>query len=159
MDWEDIKALGGLTRHGTVRSAAKALGLHHSTVSRRIEALEHAADARLFDRTPEGYALTEAGEHLARSAETMEGEVLRARRLITGGDRNLAGRVTVTMPDAIAVGLFADRLPEFFARYPNLELEVSSTTRLVDLSRMKADLVIRLDNNPPESLFGKRMFP
>ena len=159
MDWEDIKALGGLTRHGTLRSAAKALGLHHSTVSRRIEALEHAAAARLFDRTPEEYVLTEAGEHLARSAETMEGEVLRARRLITGGDRNLAGRVTVNMPDAIAVGLFADRLPEFFARYPNLELEFSSTTRLLDLSRMKADLVIRLDNNPPESLFGKRMFP
>lgn len=159
MDWEDIKVLGSLAKKGTVRAAAKDLGVHHSTVSRRVDALEHAAGVRLFDRAPEGYVLTEAGEHLANSAKVMDDEVIRAQRLISGGDRAMAGRILVTMPEPAAVHAFAPRMPEFFARYPNLEIEISSSMSMVDLSRRKADVAVRMNNNPPDSLFGKRLFP
>ena len=159
MDWEDIRVLGQLAESGTVRGAAKALKLHHSTISRRVVQLEHAACVRLFDRTPDGYVLTEAGEHLARSAKRMDEEVIRAGRLISGGDKEMAGRILVTMPESIAVHSFAPKLPEFSERYPNLEVDIKSTTSVVDLSRRKADVAIRMSNNPPESLFGKRLFP
>lgn len=158
MDWEDIKFLGSLAKQGTVRGAAKDLGVHHSTVSRRIEALEQAAGARIFDRVPEGYVLTEAGEHLAQSAKVIDEEVLRAQRLILGGDQAMAGRILVTMPEPVAVYAFAPRMPEFFDRYPNLEIEISSSMDMLDLGRRKADVAVRMNNNPPESLFGKRLF-
>ena len=159
MDWEDIKVLGQLAQSGTVRAAAKAMNVHHSTISRRIEALEHAAGSRLFDRTPEGYVLTEAGEHLANSAKVMDSEVTRAERLISGGDREMAGRILVTMAEPVAVHAFAPRLPDFLNRYPELEIEISSSMSMVDLARRKADVAIRMNNNPPDSLFGKRLFP
>ena len=159
MDWEDIKTLGSLAKKGSVRAAAKDLNVHHSTVSRRIESLEHSSGVRLFDRTPEGYILTEAGEHLAHSAKIMDDEVVRAQRLISGGDRAMAGRILVTMPEPAAVHAFAPRMPEFFERYPNLEVEISSSMGMVDLARRKADVAVRMNNNPPDSLFGKRLFP
>jgi len=159
VNWDDIKVLGLLAKHGTVRATAKVLKIHHTTVSRRIEELENAVGARLFDRLPEGYALTEAGEHLVKSAEVMDSEVVRAQRLISGGDREMAGRVKVTMAEPVAVHAFAPRMPEFFERYPKLEVEIKATTSMVDLSRRKADVAIRMNNNPPENLFGKRLFP
>lgn len=159
MDWDDIRVFGELAKRGTVRRAAKALKVHHSTVSRRLEALEQAAGVRLFDRTPEGYALSEAGEHLAQSAQAMEEEVIRTQRLISGGDRSLSGRVRATMAEPVATYAFAPRLPTFFARYPDLDVEISSTPSLVDLARRRADVAVRMNNNPPDSLFGKRLFP
>ena len=100
LDWEDIKFLGAVASHRTVRATAKQLNVHHSTVSRRIESLEHAAQTRLVFRTTEGYCLTEAGELLANSASVMDAEVSRAQRLIYGGDKD-GWRVIVTVTHQI----------------------------------------------------------
>ena len=158
-DWEDIKFLGAIATNKTVRAAARQLKVHHSTVSRRIESLEHAADCRLVFRTPEGYVLTEAGELLANSAGAMELEVSRVQRLISGGDQEMAGQIVISMAEPLAIHAFAPRLPEFRQKYPNLEVAISSSNNMVDLSRQKADVAIRMTNQPEESLFGKRLFP
>lgn len=158
LDWEDVKVVGALARHGTIRGAAKSLSVHHSTISRRVASLENALGARLFDRTPEGYALTEAGEHIALSAKTMESEIQRAGRLVSGGDREMSGRLLVTMAEPVAQYAFAPRLPDFVRQYPNLEIEITSTTNMIDLARRKADIAVRMNNNPHDSLFGKRLF-
>ena len=159
MDWEDIKILGQLAQNGTVRAAAKALKVHHSTISRRITTLERSVGVRLFDRLPEGYVLTEAGAHLANSAKVMDDEVIRAQRLILGGDQEMAGRILVTMAEPVAVHAFGPRMADFYAQYPNLDVEITSSTSMIDLSRRKADVAVRMNNTPPDSLFGKRLFP
>ena len=159
MDWEDVKTFAEVARDGTVRSAAKALGVHHSTISRRVERLETALSVRLFDRRPEGYALTEAGEQLVGAANEVEEVFAVAQRRIVGADNAPCGKVRITMAEPIAVHCFAPHLPEFFEQYPDLDLEIRVTYELLDLSRGDAEIAVRMDNNPPESLVGKRLFP
>lgn len=158
LNWEHIKVLGVVARFGTVRAAARELKVHHATISRNIESLERDAGVNLVNRTPEGYMLTEAGTLLADSAAMMSDHMTRAQRLITGDDKALAGRILVTMAMPVAVYAFAPRMSTFQETYPNLEIEITSSTRMIDLARRKADVAIRMNNNPPESLFGKRLF-
>ncbi|MEM7711382.1 MAG: LysR family transcriptional regulator, partial [Pseudomonadota bacterium] len=61
IDWDAIQTVTEVARYPTVRAAAVALGVHHTTASRRIEQLEDRLGVRLFDRGPDGFALTEVG--------------------------------------------------------------------------------------------------
>lgn len=158
MDWEDVKTFRMVMAVGTVRAAAKQLDVHHSTVSRRIEQLEKSLDSRLFERRPEGYFPTASGEELARVAGRFAEELLTVERHIAGRDNELTGSLKVTMAEPFAVDLFADRIPEFCAAYPGLNLEIITSFDLLDVARREADIAIRMDNNPPEALVGKRLF-
>ncbi len=158
MDWEDIKTFREVMDGGTVRAAAKRLGIHHSTVSRRIEQLEHSLGSRLFERRPEGYFPTVAGEELARVADRFSDDLVAVERHIAGRDNELAGSLKVTMAEPFAINLFGDRLPEFCDAYPGLDLEIITSFDLLDVARREADIAIRMDNNPPDALVGKRLF-
>ncbi|MEO0440947.1 MAG: LysR family transcriptional regulator [Pseudomonadota bacterium] len=158
MDWEGIKTFREVMKGGTVRTAAKALQVHHSTVSRRIEQLEQALGVTLFERRPEGYFPTSAGEDLARAADGFAEELHGVERHIAGRDNELTGSIKVTMAEPFAIAMFAERLPEFCAAYPGLELEILTSYDLLDVARREADVAIRMDNNPPDTLVGKRLF-
>jgi DNA-binding transcriptional LysR family regulator len=158
MDWEDVKTFRTVMEAGTVRAAAKQLGVHHSTVSRRIEQLEKSLDSRLFERRPEGYFPTASGEELARVADQFSEELFTVERHIAGRDNELSGSLKVTMAEPFALTIFADRLPEFCAAYPGLDLEIITSFDLLDVARREADIAIRMDNNPPDALVGKRLF-
>ncbi len=158
MDWEDIKTFREVMNGGTVRAAAKTLGVHHSTVSRRIEHLEKSLDVMLFERRPEGYFPTSAGEDLARAAGGFADDLVAVERHIAGRDNDLTGTIRVTMAEPFATSMFAARLPEFCDSYPGLELEILTSYDLLDVARREADVAIRMDNNPPDALVGKRLF-
>lgn len=158
MDWEDVKTFRTVMEAGTVRAAAKLLGVHHSTVSRRIEQLEKALDSRLFERRPEGYFPTASGEELSRVAGQFSEELFTVERHIAGRDNELSGSLKVTMAEPFALTLFADRIPEFCTAYPGLNLEIITSFDVLDVARREADIAIRMDNNPPDALVGKRLF-
>lgn len=155
LDWEDIKVFRELALHKTLRSAATSLGVHHSTISRRLDALEATLGARLFDRSPDGYLLTDAGEMLLRTAKSFAYDLLGAERRIRGQDKQLSGKICVTMPGILAEIVFAPRMEEFADAYPGLSVEFATSQSLFDIARGEADIAIRLDNNPPEDLVGK----
>lgn len=159
MDWEDVKTFREVMSGGTVRAAAKVLNVHHSTVSRRIEQLESSLGVRLFERRPEGYFPTSAGEELAQAAGSFAEELFSVERHIAGRDNELKGTLKVTMAEPFSIVLFADRLPEFCAAYPGLDLKIITSFDLLDVARREADIAIRMDNNPPDTLVGKRLFP
>lgn len=159
LDWEEAKSFAVVADAGSVRRAARELGVHHSTLSRRIDGLEHALGTRLFDRRPEGYVLTSAGEALVSAVRDCGLRLNDAERLISGQDRDLSGVVTVTMGEPLAVHVFGPRLAEFANAHPGIEVQIVATTAVLDISRREADIAIRLDNNPSESLVGKRLFP
>ncbi len=158
MDWEEIKTFREVMAAGTVRAAAKMLNVHHSTVSRRIEQLEQSLGVTLFERRPEGYFPTQAGEELALAAGRFSDDLVSVERHIAGRDNELSGSLKVTMAEPFAVHMFADRLPEFCEVYPGLELEIITSYDLLDVARREADVAIRMDNNPPDTLVGKRLF-
>lgn len=159
MDWEDLKTFVAVTRKGTVRRAAEDLEVHHATVGRRIARLEESMGVRLFDRRPEGLSLTQAGEDLLSVAQEASDAFDAVRRRIAGQDEAISGRVIVSMGEPVATQLIAPALPEFATRYPELDLQIVVSWSIVDLSRGEADIAVRADNNPADTLFGKRLFP
>ena len=162
MDWDDLKVLLALSRKGSARGAAKELGVSNSTITRRLDDMEHNLHTRLFDRTPDGYKLTGAGEQVLPTAEHVEELVLAAERKITGGDQELEGSIRVTLPPVSRMGFLVRRLAEFAEQYPGIELELTSSLDALDLSRREADIAIRVmpaNTSPPEYLIGRLLSP
>jgi DNA-binding transcriptional LysR family regulator len=160
VDWDDLKVLLALSRKGSARGAAQELGVSNSTITRRLDDMEHKLRAHLFDRTPDGYRLTAAGEQILPTAEHVEELVLAAERRITGGDQELEGSIRLTLPPAGRMGFLVQRLALFAEQYPGIELELMSSLDALDLSRREADIAIRVmpaGVSPPEYLIGRHL--
>ena len=157
MDWDDLRFFLAVARAGTLSGAARSLAVNHATVLRRLRALEASLEATLFDRRPDGYGLTGAGEEILAHAERMEEEASAVDRRVTGRDIRLAGEVRVTTVDSIADGIIAPRIQDFAALYPGIALEVSATDQWVSLSRREADIAVRPANDPGDSMVGRRL--
>jgi DNA-binding transcriptional LysR family regulator len=162
MDWDDVRHFLALARLGSVRGAGASLGVSHSTVARRVEALEARLAARLFDRNRDGYCLTEAGRQMLAGAERIEKEMSALERDVVGQDERLAGSVAVTCCDAFVSRILIRELAAFCGRYPDIELALTTDSRIFDLSKREADIAIRalaVDAQPPEHLIGVAVAP
>jgi DNA-binding transcriptional LysR family regulator len=160
IDWDDVRLFLELTRRGSARSAAQALGMSHSTVVRRVERLESDLGARLFDRDFTGYRPTPAGQTLLHSALKAEEALLAADRQLHGSDASLSGEITLTMPDILAYYFLMPELVTFTERYPEIDLKMLISYDVFDLARREADIALRAygtSRMPPEDLVGRRL--
>jgi DNA-binding transcriptional LysR family regulator len=143
MDWDDLRVFLAVAREGRVAAAARALAVEHSTVSRRIVALERDLGVSLFHRTADGHRLTAEGQIVLSDAAAME----RSARSLAARARERAGaavgRVRIAMIDELASGWLAPKMPAFRERHPAIELEVLAGIDVVDLTRGEADIAIR----------------
>src|SRR5688500_5937493 len=137
-DWNDLRYFLSVAQAGTVSQAARSLGVDHATVIRRVEALEHAMGAKLFERTPRGYYLTANGERLLSSAETMHEEARRIGREMLASNHGMGGVVRISTLEGFGNVFLAGRLPKFAAQYPNLHIELLTLQQIVALSRREA---------------------
>ena len=161
MNWDDIKVFLALSRKGSARGAATVLRVSNSTITRRLDDMEHKLSTRLFDRTPDGYRMTAAAEQLLSTAEHVEELIMGAERKITGGDQELEGAIRLTMPP-VGLAFLMDRLADFAHQYPGIELELLPSIEALDLSRREADIAIRVlgaGEKPPEYLIGRLLSP
>lgn len=158
MQWDDYRLVLFLARFGTLRSAAGELGLTHTTVSRRLAVIERA-NGQLFEKGPGGYVPTALGSAMIDVAENMETLAFAGERSRLALSEDVAGVVTLSLPEAIAQYLLLEDLLEFAQAYPSIELRVETSYRFVDLDRLEADVVVRGANEPPDHLVGRRMFP
>ncbi|MDJ0710689.1 MAG: LysR family transcriptional regulator [Woeseiaceae bacterium] len=159
MNWDDVRYFLALCREGSVSQAGKALGVNHTTVARRIGALEDELGTRLFDRTRDGYAMTQAAENMYEKALDMESYALAIDRAMYGQDAELSGPLKLTAPYDFANRVIVPALPRFRDRYPCIELQLLTTTGLVDLAAREADIAVRLTAKPPEYLVGREVLP
>lgn len=143
-DWDDLRFFLAVARAGRLTVAARRLGADHATVSRRITSLEEALKATLFERRPQGYALTPHGERLVAAAETIESAALAASSEIGGADLALSGTVRLGAPDGFGTAFLAPRLAGLAERYPDLEIQLIAMPRLLSLSKREADIAIAL---------------
>lgn len=158
MDWDDLRFFITLAREGSLSAAARALRAEHSTVSRRVAALEAALGTRLFDRLPRGYALTPEGERLATLAGRLEEDVLAIEREARGSAAAaLRGSVRLSAPPVFASQFLAPRLGPLRARHPGLLLELVGASGFASLTRREADLAIRLSRPEGASLVARRL--
>jgi molybdate transport repressor ModE-like protein len=143
-DWNDLKFFLAIARIGKLTMAARQLGVDHTTVSRRIAALEESLKATLFERSPHGYKLTDAGERLLAHAEIMETAAKQASSDIGEADLALAGTIRIGAPDGFGSVFLAPRLWTLCRRHPGLDIDLVAMPRLFSLSRREADLAIVL---------------
>ncbi|MEZ4409035.1 MAG: LysR family transcriptional regulator [Polyangiales bacterium] len=156
MDWDDLRFALAVSRAGTLSAAAEALGVSHTTVGRRLRGLEERIGARLFDATPEGFRLTDAGADLVAVAARMEAETLALEGRVLGRDARLSGALRVSVMELV-FRAFREAFTSFMARYPGVALTVTASDDEVSLARREADVVLRLTASPPESLVGRRV--
>ncbi len=156
-NWDDLRAVLYVVRHGSLAAAGDALGVNYTTVARRISAAEAHYHTRFFDRFPQGYIPTTAGNAAARLAEKMEGSELDLRLQLGGLDETLSGVLTVTAPPLVIETHLLPVFDRFTALHPNVELRVVGGNELLNLSRREADIAIRVSNDPGDTLVGVRL--
>jgi len=141
-DWDDLRYLLALHDAGTLTGAARAIGVEHTTVARRIDALEAALAVKLFDRFPKGWSLTAAGKALMPHARKMEDGLHGLLRAATSATE-LRGKVRVSAPPALTAYLLAPRLRQMLHRLPGIEIDLRGEARETDLMRRESDIALR----------------
>jgi DNA-binding transcriptional LysR family regulator len=144
LDWGHLRFFLELVRTGSHSSAAQRLDVDRNTVARRVAALEGELGLALFERGPQGWRCTPAGEELAQLASRVEEDVLALARHADSRDRSPTGVVRLTTAMHISAHLLAPRVPALVARHPQLVLEVAADQRTFDLTRREADLAVRM---------------
>lgn len=144
IDWDDIRYFLAVSRGGSVRAAAKSLGVNHATVLRRIAQLEERLGALMFEKLPAGYRLTDAGEEVLELADQMEASSLKLETRVLGRDQSVRGLLRVTLAPTLATHLLMPDLAEFARLHPDIEMEILASGELANLTNREADVAIRV---------------
>jgi DNA-binding transcriptional LysR family regulator len=168
MEWSDLRVALALAQAGSVAGAGRALGVDATTVQRRLDALEAALGARLFERSRRGWLPSEAGQAVIEAAQRMADQADSIERRVMGRDRELVGPLRVTTAFVVMEHLLPQPLADFARAYPGIEVEVVENAFLVDLSRRaagspgdggggrkEADVALRMSGQVAEHLVGR----
>jgi len=156
-NWDDIRYFLEVARRGNVTSAAKQLGVNHSTVSRRIRALEEKHGVRLFERIPSGYEMTEAASTIYELGLELEAKNQQVSRYLFGHDKRLEGDINLTMPHDVLDYCLIEDLASFREQYPKVKLNLIVSKGIKNLAARESDIAVRLTPTPPEYLVGKKV--
>ena len=157
-DWNDLRYLLAIARHGSTLAAGRALGVNQSTVQRRLGELERRLGRPLASRSPSGYQLTEFGQALLPYARSVEDAVASTERRVLGFGDALEGTVRLTFPEPIVGRIVASGLLDrLHARYPGLRVEFATSDRYLDLSRGEADVALRSGEPEDMNLVGRKV--
>jgi DNA-binding transcriptional LysR family regulator len=155
--WDDAQVLLALLRARSFSGAGARLGVNASTASRRLDALEAALGAHLFDRTPDGVLPTAAAEALGPHAEAMERAAAGLALAAQGREASPEGEVRLTAPPGVAEFLLAPALPRLFRRHPGLRLTLDASIGYADLTRREADLALRTTRPTAGDLLARKL--
>ncbi len=153
--WDDLKFVLAIAQAGSITKGARLLNVTHSTVSRRLASLEEELGTRLFERIPDGFVPTAAGQEALETAARVEKELLALDTSITAQDSGLEGPLRITAPQLLFQVQLADIMKSFAERHPKIELEMIAANEVLSLHRREADVAVRVTNNPDEALFGR----
>ncbi len=154
--WDDVRFFLAVTRYGSIRGAANALKVNHTTVSRRLRNLETSLGSRLLQRTPDGYTLTDQGRVVFKAGEAIEREILGAKQQVEDSDAIISGIVSITLTDLL-LSLLAPTFADLCHTHLSLQLQLSVTPQVADLARRDADLALRFVQQPPGDLIGRQL--
>jgi len=156
LPWDDLRWVLTIARTGSLSGAARALHVGHSTVFRRLIALERRLGVKLFERTRGGYAPTAHGNLAAAAASAMESQALAVERLMVASDSDLTGIVRLATSELLAGHLLPPLIEGFLAMHPRVQVEIDVADHTVDLTRREADLAMRASNAPGDHLVGRQ---
>lgn len=155
----DLYAVLGLVRAGTLAAAGDQLGQDASTVFRSLQRIEKGLGVPLFERSRAGYIATELALDLAAHAERMEAELEAARSAAQADPGQVSGSVRITTTDTVLHSLVAPALKSLQTVHPLLGFELVAGNELASLTRRDADIAVRATRRPPAHLVGKHLGP
>ncbi|TWI61895.1 DNA-binding transcriptional LysR family regulator [Pseudoduganella lurida] len=158
-DFEGLALFARVAEERSFAGAARALGLSVATVSRAVARLEERLGARLLNRTSRQLALTEFGTSLAERA----GDIFRLAEEAEGAAREQSARprglVRLAVPMSFGLRQVAPLLPEFFRRYPDIQIDLHLSDATVDLVGDGFDAALRIAVLPDSSLVARKLAP
>ncbi len=135
--------------------AADSMGLPKGSVSRQIQALENGLGTQLLHRTTRRVSLTQDGMVYYERAKDLLTNMEELDGLFLHDPASVSGRIRVDMPSNVARNLVIPKLPLFLQQYPGIELELSSSDRLVDVIREGFDCVVRVGTLKDSGLIAR----
>jgi len=156
-DWDDVRIFLAVVRAGSYSRAAQHLGTRQSTVSRRIQALEHRLGTKLFDHRGHGMRPTPAADAIVPHVERMEAEALALERGLVDADAAPRGMVRVTATEGLISCWLVPNVPAFNAAYPSIMLDTLATSRYLDLGAREADVALRFGEPRDPRLIGRNL--
>lgn len=157
MEWSDLRIFLAIARAGTLGAAARSSGQSQPTMGRRLRALETAVGHTLFQRTGDGFVLTDEGSAMLAHAERIEEEVLAAQRQLAGHDRQLGGTLRIASSDWFGIHLLTPVFAEFARIQPRVVIELLTDHRLYSLPRREADLAFRITPFRESEVISRRL--
>jgi len=145
--WDDMKIFLAVAREESLSGAGRILKLDPATVGRRIARLEQAMETPLFAKSPQGYALSAAGDRLLVHAETAEQAMRAAGEALAGPSESLSGQIRISAPDGCSNYLLPRVCSKICEDNPDLDLQIVALPRVANLSRREADIAITV--SPP----------
>ncbi len=157
MNWDDVRYALAVATAGSLAGAAKALEVDHTTVGRRVDALESALGVRLFTRTPAGYVPTGDAERLLGPMRSLEEAAHALARHATARQVLLDGKIRVTSPESFGVSYLAPLLAAYGVSHPKIEIELKPSGKVLDLGRREAEVAIRFFKSSHRDLVVRRV--
>ncbi|MGP9837989.1 LysR family transcriptional regulator [Arthrobacter sp. 179] len=158
---DDLLILLTVARLGRFTAVAEALETTHTTVSRRIAALDRQLDGRTLDRTSTGWELTDLGHHALRAAESIESSLTELKSAVSQRGEEVSGVVRVHASDAFGAYIAAPAIARLQQEHPRLKVELLSATRRASRNRSGVDLEVvagRVEDSRAEVMVLTRYF-
>jgi DNA-binding transcriptional LysR family regulator len=143
MNAEDLRFFLAVRQAGSIKGAARKLKVDHSTVSRRLSALEEALGSRLFERTPEGLLETNVAKTIAPLAERIEVMTRELMDAANAASASPSGPVRIAVSPVVADHFLLPRVPALMQRFPDIPLDIVADIARVNVLRREADIALR----------------
>ena len=157
LDWSILRDFIAVAEAGSFSKAVKRLRLSQPTLSRCIAALEAQLKGQLFQRTPKGLLLTEAGESVLAGVRRVEEEALAIERQADAAQQTLTGTVRISATEGLGAVWLPEKIAEFHKIYSGVCVEMLVDNRAANLVRREADIAIRLFRPVQPDLIAKRV--
>ncbi|MEL6441346.1 MAG: LysR family transcriptional regulator [Cyanobacteria bacterium J06621_8] len=159
MEWDNLRYVLAIARGKSIAGASRRLNVHHTTVFRRLNALEEGLGVKLFERLSAGYILTPAGDAIYQTAVNIESQIITLESNLSGKKQRLRGNIRIATSASLLNYLLTPCFADFMREYPDIELESLESNQPFNLTQRDADLAIWTTNNPPKHLTGLKIAP
>jgi DNA-binding transcriptional LysR family regulator len=139
---DDLLILLAVARTGRFTTAAESIGVNHTTVSRRIAALEQSLGGRLLAKAVGGWELTELGRRAARAGEGIEVAIAGLTSDADSPEHELSGVVRMSATDGFSAYIASPAVAALQRRHPRLSVEIETVTRRVRQYRSGLDIEV-----------------
>lgn len=157
LNWDELRSFLAVARMGRLTVAARSLGVDHSTLSRRIQALEARLGLQLFERAPSGYRITPIGEKVMEEVMQMEACATRIQAELSKEARSLDGPIRLSLPEGFSARFLLSRLPALRQSSPGISIELVADPGILSLTRREADIAIMMERPTTGPLISRKL--